>query len=102
MNGSQAVALVIVTCGAEGAFALTPDGEQPEVEPEREVAVVDTVGAGDAFAAVCIIGLRRGWPLAQTLARAQRFAASIVGRRGDTVGDPNFYRSFAEDWQLAS
>jgi fructokinase len=62
--------------------------------------VVDTVGAGDAFAAVFIAGLLSGWPAQLTLARAQRFAAAIVGRRGATVSDRGFYREFLQDWDL--
>ena len=92
--------LAIVTRGAEGAFAVDQHGAVVEVAPEGRVAVVDTVGAGDAFASVCILGLRLDWPLYQTLERAQRFAAAIVGRRGATVDDPDFYSPFAEDWQL--
>ena len=92
--------LAIVTRGAEGAFAVDQHGALVEVAPEGRAAVVDTVGAGDAFASVCILGLRLDWPLSQTLERAQRFAAAIVGRRGATVDDPGFYRPFFEDWQL--
>jgi fructokinase len=40
-------ALVVVTRGPEGSTAYTPKG--PVDEPARPVAVVDTVGAGDAF-----------------------------------------------------
>ena len=47
-----------------------------------------------------ILGLLRHWPLGATLERAQSFASAIVGRRGATVDDPDFYRPFAEDWQL--
>ncbi|QBD75833.1 carbohydrate kinase [Ktedonosporobacter rubrisoli] len=43
-------ALVIVTCGAEGALALRSQGAPMRV-PGFAVDVVDTVGAGDAFCA---------------------------------------------------
>jgi fructokinase len=42
--------LVVVTLGAEGAFALGPDGTEVR-RPSRPVRLVDTVGAGDAFCA---------------------------------------------------
>lgn len=89
---------VVVTRGEHGALALTDRGEFVEVEPATSVAVVDTVGAGDAFAAVLLLGIAHGWPLALALERAQDFASAIVGQRGATVRDPEFYRRFREAW----
>ncbi len=39
--------------------------------------MVDTVGAGDAFSAVFILGLSKGWSTALTLERALEFAAAV-------------------------
>lgn len=89
-----------VTEGAAGAFARQRDGSMLRVEPEPNVQVVDVVGAGDAFASVLILGLLRGWPVAETLTRAQGFASAIVGRQGATVQDPELYRRFAQAWSL--
>jgi fructokinase len=71
------------------------------VIPPGNVQVVDAVGAGDAFAAVSILGLSHGWPLGTTLERAQSFAARIVGQRGATAADPDLYAPFLEQWGLA-
>jgi len=87
-----------VTEGAAGAFARTPDGDILRVRPAAKVQVVDAVGAGDAFASVLILGILSGWPLQQTLNRAQDFASAIVGRRGATVRDPGLYRAFRQVW----
>ncbi|MCF7992502.1 MAG: carbohydrate kinase [Thiohalocapsa sp.] len=92
--------LVVGTLGAAGAFALGSDGAHAAVAPGAEVEVIDAVGAGDGFASVLILGLLRGWPLPETLERAQTFASAIVGRRGATVDDDAFYRGFAERWGL--
>jgi fructokinase len=86
-------ALVIVTRGSAGAFALTQAGEI--ATPARAVAVVDTVGAGDAFQAALIAGLidrgarRRDDVAALTLqqietimARCCSAAAIVCSRRG--------------------
>ena len=51
-------ALVVVTEGSDGAHAMTDDDELFTV-PARRVAVVDTVGAGDAFMAGLINALAR-------------------------------------------
>lgn len=92
---------LLVTRGATGAELHTAGGEFLRVSPDRNVVKVDTVGAGDAFSAVMILGLVRKWPLPLTLQRAQEFASKIVGQRGATVSDPDFYRSIVENWKQA-
>ena len=62
--------------------------------------VTDTVGAGDAFTSVVLLGQAHNWPLPQLLERAQQFASAIVGVRGATVNDAAFYRPFILDWGL--
>ena len=83
--------LVVVTQGAQGALAFTDDGERATIKPDSETPVVDTVGAGDAFTAVTLLGLLSEWPLALTLQCAQAFASKICGMRGATTQDPTFY-----------
>lgn len=91
---------VILTLGADGALGLDGASGPVAVTPRQDVAVVDAVGAGDAFAAVSILGLLHGWPLAETLVRAQAFAARVVGQRGATAADPDLYAPFIEQWGL--
>ena len=93
---------LVLTRGAAGAEILTRDGETVAVKPDRGVRVVDTVGAGDAFASVVILGLVNAWPLDRTLQRAQTFASLLVGNRGATVRDPAFYQPLIEQWNLAA
>ena len=92
--------LVIATLGSKGAFALDADGALGRVTPETNVQVVDAVGAGDGFASVLILSLLRGWPLQQGLDRAQAFASAMVGQRGATVDDADFYAAFVRVWGL--
>lgn len=91
---------VVITRGAAGAVAFMDEGEPVAVVPERHAEVVDTVGAGDAFASVLVLGLLRGWSLPLMLQRAQAFASSIVGVRGATVSSADFYQQFYRDWNL--
>jgi len=91
---------VFATMGADGALAVSADERVDRVAPGPSVEVVDTVGAGDGFAAALILGLLRGWPMPDMLARAQGFASAIVGRRGATVDDPAFYAPFTNQWGL--
>ena len=92
--------LLIVTLGAAGALAVTPD-ERFRVEPEPGVPVVDPVGAGDAFASIVLLGLIRQWPLRIAIERGQAFASRIVGQQGATVDDAAFYAPFREAWGVA-
>ncbi|MCU7936505.1 MAG: carbohydrate kinase [Candidatus Thiodiazotropha sp. (ex Dulcina madagascariensis)] len=92
---------LVVTRGGEGALALFHDRPAIEITPEKQLDLIDTVGAGDAFSAVLLLGLTLDWPLRLTLERAQTFASAIVGQRGATVREPSFYQTFADEWQLA-
>lgn len=94
------LALLIVTLGERGAWLLDEAGRHAGTPPE-EVDVVDTVGAGDAFSAVALLGLMHGWPPATLLERALAFAAAVCTLRGATTADPDFYRPFRERWGLA-
>jgi len=85
---------LIVTRGASGSVAFHHDGSRHEPDPPSPAAIVDTVGAGDAFTSVLILGLTRGWDWPNILEQAQRFAAVVVGIRGATSSDPQFYAAF--------
>jgi fructokinase len=90
--------LLILTCGAEGAFLV--DGQDVlRGEPVPVEEIVDTVGAGDAFSSVCLMGLMRGWNGTDILARALEFAARICEQRGATAQDPALYSEFRARWQ---
>lgn len=91
---------LVLTHGADGAEVITATGERVSELPEKSIPVVDTVGAGDAFAAIIILGLKKGWSMNMTVRRAQDFASELVGHRGATVSDAGFYRSFINDWDL--
>lgn len=89
---------LIVTRGGKGAIVYYKQKHFVSVEPPATISVVDTVGAGDAFAAILLLGMGKQWPIGTTLERAQAFACALVGRRGATVADIDFYRAFKEQW----
>ncbi len=92
--------VLIVTCGESGAMAFNNAGEFFEVVPAVNLPIVDTVGAGDAFSAVLLLGMQQGWSLSVTMERAQSFASALVTRRGATVQDLSFYQTFISAWNL--
>lgn len=79
-------------------MSLDSAGNLLETNPPAETRVVDTVGAGDAFASVCILGLHSDWPYGLIIERAQRFAAVLVGSRGATLDDPELYNALLAEW----
>ena len=85
---------LIVTRGEHGTLIRTAAGEFHSLIPEKVERLVDTVGAGDAFSAVYIHGLRVGWPIETSLYHAQLFASKIIGLRGATTTDSAFYQEF--------
>lgn len=77
---AQGPSLVVVTRGAAGAFAF--DGERVHRQGIVETEVVDTLGAGDAFAARLLVELHDGHSLAEALPMAAASAAETCGYLG--------------------
>ena len=90
---------LIVTLGADGAVAYGRDGWTRSPSPPDPAEVKDTVGAGDAFSAVVMLGLARRWPWPLILERAQELAGAVVGLRGATTTDRDFYAPFRRGWE---
>ncbi len=94
--------LLIVSQAERGALAFTANGDCTRAEPPLAVEVRDSVGAGDAFSSVMILGLLQQWPLGISLERAQQFASAIVGIRGAIAREHDFYTPFCRQWNLES
>lgn len=76
------LSMFVVTLGAEGAVAVTPDGRQI-TSPGRRVPVVDTVGAGDTFMAGFLSSLSQNFVDVQgALDRGVAAAAIVCSRQG--------------------
>ncbi len=72
--------IVAITHGAEGSTVLTKDEEF--FAPSYKVDVVDTTGAGDAFAAGLITGLLTNMPLEKIPYFANAVSAVKITRKG--------------------
>ena len=86
---------MIVTKGELGSWALDENDELFKTTPKHNVKVIDTVGAGDAFAAGCIAGLVKDWSMTQIMEYSQQLASALVGVRGATIDQHEFYQQFA-------
>jgi fructokinase len=82
--------LVILTCGSDGSVLMTPD--EVSRETGEPVAVVDSVGAGDAFTATVAIGMLLGRPLSEIHSRAERVARYVCTQPGATPALPEDLR----------
>jgi fructokinase len=95
------LAQVLVTRGEAGAWQMSRDGTRVEAGMSgAAINLVDTVGAGDGFASVFLLGSLSGWPVSTTLERANTFAAAICGIRGAVPEHAGFYDSFKEAWSV--
>jgi len=89
-------AVFVVKRGARGASVHLPDGEAIDA-PGFPVAVVNVLGAGDAFAAGLIYGRTRGWGWRESARLGNACGAIVVTRHGCA----NFMATLDEAMALA-
>ena len=91
--------LLIITLGSQGAL-LTSGDKTWQGEPVPVENIVDTVGAGDAFSAINIIGIIHGWEPPVILERSLEFASQILKIRGATTDNISLYNDFTRRWKM--
>lgn len=84
----RGVEAVVIKLGPEGAYYRTADGEG-RIDGVPVAQVVDTVGAGDAFAVGVISALLEGRSFPQALRRGNAFGSRAVQCIGDMEGLPH-------------
>ncbi|WP_029918392.1 PfkB family carbohydrate kinase [Pelobacter seleniigenes] len=92
---------LFITDGENGSYCWQ-DGAMDYQAALEHHSFKDSVGAGDAFTAVCILGLLNGWPTKLSLARAAAFAAAICGERGALPSDEALYRTISAGWEAGA
>lgn len=90
---------LVVTRGPEGHALFERGLGLIEQGPAAAVAVRDTVGAGDAFSAVLLLGALRGWPLPLALSRASAFATGVCALAGAVSTDLGWYAAWRGAWK---
>ncbi len=87
--------LIALTQGAQGSCIITAQ-ENICAAPQVVQNVVDTVGAGDAFAAIMAAGWLKGLPLVRTLELSTEFAAYICTLPGAVPEDETSYHKLRQ------
>ncbi len=78
---TYSISQVVLTLGADGSKVIS-EGQTIASPPVRIDTIVDTVGAGDAFAAAYAAGHLKGLPISSILELATDFAAHICSLPG--------------------
>lgn len=84
------IKLMALTLGDQGSRAITPRGSI-NAAPQLIDNVIDTVGAGDAYAAILAAGLLKRLTLSRTLKLATEFAAQICTMPGAVPENSDLY-----------
>ncbi|MDO4586259.1 MAG: carbohydrate kinase [Planctomycetia bacterium] len=84
---------LILTCGSSGSFLWDSQGNS-SFAPAEKVNIIDTVGAGDSFTAVCVLGLLKNIPLDKINRNANRYASFICSQSGAMPTVPNQFLDF--------
>ena len=85
--------IISLTKGHEGSDLYTRDGKF-SIDAAKPQMVVDSVGAGDAYAAMLAAGLIKNMPPEIILRNASAFASSICEIKGAIPGTEAFYEPF--------
>ncbi len=86
---SRGTKTVVVKLGAKGAYYASAGGESGYVPGFHVDRIVDTVGAGDGFAAGVLTALLEDMPLAEAVRRGCAIGAIQLLSKGDNDGLPS-------------
>ncbi len=92
ISGNYNIELICITLGDKGSYLIR--GDDVDHQKLQSENVVDTVGAGDAFASVLCLGYLKGWEISKTNKLASEFAAEIVKIEGALPKSNLFYENF--------
>lgn len=87
---AELVPLAIVTDGAKGSYAIDQISGEEAFCPAITVDAIDATGAGDVFAASCLLGTLAGWPLEQRLKLASLSSSLAVREFGGSLAAPGW------------
>lgn len=74
------ISMLVLTCGTEGSYIITP--EEESFLPTPKVEVVDTVGAGDSFTGAFVASLLSGKSIREAHQKAVDVSAFVCTQAG--------------------
>ncbi len=89
---------LVITLGDAGACFISASTTACAPAPRID-NLIDTVGAGDAFSAVTLLGLSSNWPLPLVQQRALEFSAAVCQIPGATSQDNDLYTGHLARWK---
>jgi len=90
---------VLLTMDKDGAL-LFNNKKITKITPENIPDFIDAVGAGDAFSAVSILGVLKGWSVNDITIRSVEFASAICRVKGPISHDLSLYKKFTKKWNI--
>ena len=90
---THSIDTVSLTGGESGSELYTRQGYF-STEPAEAINVADSVGAGDAYAAMLAAGLLKKWRPQEILQRASLFASRVCEIKGAIPDSASFYEPF--------
>ena len=82
---------IVLTAGENGSEWYS-ETDHRRINPTGKIDIVDTVGAGDAYAAIVALGYLQKWPVEKTLSLASYFAAHICTLEGAIPSENDVYK----------
>jgi fructokinase len=95
------ISTIALTRGAKGSTLITRERSIASA-PAATVEIMDTVGAGDAYAAIIAAGILKRLPMEKALGLATEFSARICGLAGAIPDSGAFYTRFRHDLERIS
>jgi len=92
-----AIEMLAVTKGTDGSSLFK--GDEIDSNKPEQGSVVDTVGAGDAFASILCLGYLNNWELRKINKLANEFAGQICMTNGALPKDDIIYTRFKQELQ---
>jgi fructokinase len=93
---SYQISTIALTRGAKGSTLITQRRSIASA-PAATVEIMDTVGAGDAYASIIAAGTLKRLPMEQSLRLATEFSARVCGLAGAIPDNAKFYTKFQHD-----
>ena len=91
------IEMLAVTKGTDGSSLFR--GDKTDNNKPEQGSVVDTVGAGDAFASILCLGYLYNWELGKINKLANEFAGQICMIDGALPKDDTIYTRFKQEFQ---